>query len=88
MHTSLELTLSHDGCDWITDGMGSQLRGKELSHLEENIANDIKDDPRFIDHETIDVTLLFDMEHFPRWLTQYQSHYFNYSFTVDNKIKS
>lgn len=82
MNTVLELALSHDGYHWITDGMDRQLRGKDLHHLEKNITNVIKIDPRFIDNETINVTLLFDMDHFPRWLHQYQSHYFNYSFTV------
>ena len=85
MHTALELTLSHDGDDWITDAMDRHLRGKDLHHLEDNITNVIKIDPRFIDNETIDVTLQFDMDHFPRWLHQYQSHYFNYTFTVDKR---
>ncbi len=85
MHTVLELTLSHDGCDWITDDMDCQLRGKNLGHLEVSIANIIKIDPRFVDNETVDVTLLFDMDNFPRWLSQYQSHYFNYTFTVDKR---
>ena len=85
MNTVLELTLSHDGDYWISDGMERQLRGKDLHHLEHNITNVIKIDPRFIDNETIEVTLLFDMDQFPRWLHQYQTHYFNYSFTVDKR---
>lgn len=85
MNTVLELTLSHDGDYWISDGMERQLRGKDLRHLEHNITNVIKIDPRFIDNETIEVTLLFDMDQFPRWLHQYQTHYFNYSFTVDKR---
>lgn len=85
MNTVLELILSHDGHHWITDGMDHQLRGKDLHHLENNITNVIKIDPRFIDNEIIDVTLLFDMDQFPSWLHQYHSHYFNYSFTVDKR---
>ena len=85
MNAVLELTLSHDGHHWITDAMDRQLRGKDLRQLEHNITNVIKIDPLFIDNETIDVTLLFDMDHFPRRLHQYQSHYFNYSFTVDKR---
>lgn len=90
MKTVLELTLSHDGCHWITDDMGCQLRGKDLEHLEANITNYIKINTRFLNKETIDVTLRFDMACFPGWLTQYQSHYFNYTFTVSNQqqIKS
>jgi len=83
MHTQLELTLTHDGLCWLTDGMDSQLYGKELHHLEDEIGNAIRTDPRFAHHKSIDVKLLFDMNNLPRWLHQYQSHYFNYTFAVD-----
>ena len=82
MRTALELTLSHDGHHWITNDMSRKLSGNDLHHLEDQISNAIKIDPRFINNESIDVTLLFDMDYVPRWLHQYQSHYFNYSFTV------
>jgi predicted RNA-binding protein with PIN domain len=85
MSTQLELTLSHDGYSWITDGLNSQLDGKDLHRLEDNIINAINSDPRFTNNESIDVTLLFDMNNFPRWLHQYQSHYFNYTFTVNKR---
>jgi len=79
----LELTLSHDGHNWVTDDMSRKLCGNDLHHLEDQISNAINTDPRFTDNESIDVTLLFDMDRLPRWLHQYQSHYFNYTFTVD-----
>jgi hypothetical protein len=86
MSKQLELTLSHDGYSWITDGLNCQLSGSDLHRLEDNIINAINIDSRFTGNESIDVTLRFDMDNFPRWLHQYQSHYFNYSFTV-NKHK-
>ena len=85
MSTQLELTLSHDGYSWITDGLNSQLEGENLHCLEDNITNAIYIDPRFTNNESIDVTLRFDMNNFPRWLHQYQSHYFNYTFTVNKQ---
>jgi len=85
MRTQLELTLSHDGYSWITDGLNNQLSGKDLHRLEDKICNAINVDPRFIENESIDVTLRFDMNNFPRWLHQYQSHYFNYTFTVNKR---
>jgi len=85
MGTQLELTLSHDGYSWITDGLNSQLEGENLHRLEDNITNAINIDPRFTNNESIDVTLRFDMNNLPRWLHQYQSHYFNYTFTVNKR---
>ncbi len=85
MRTQLELTLSHDGYSWITDGLNSQLSGKDLHLLEDNIINAINIDSRFNNNESIDVILRFDMNNFPKWLHQYQSHYFNYTFTVNKR---
>jgi hypothetical protein len=85
MRTQLELTLSHDGYSWITDGLNSQLSGKDLHLLEDNIINAINIDSRFNNNESIDVILRFDMNNFPKWLHQYQSHYFNYTFTVNRR---
>lgn len=82
MHKLIELTIAHDGCDWVTYDMDYQLRGKDLADLEVDISNAIKLDPRFNDNETIEVTFQFDMDNFPDWFSQYQSHYFNYTFTV------
>ena len=85
MHKQLELTLSHDGYSWITDGLNSQFSGKDLHCLEDKIINAINIDPQFINNESIDVILRFDMNNFPKWLHQYQSHYFNYTFTVNKR---
>ncbi len=82
MRTQLELTLSHDGNSWITDGLNSQLSGKDLHRLEDKIINAINIDSQFTNNESIDVILRFDMNNFPKWLHQFQSHYFNYTFTV------
>jgi len=84
-HTDLELTLCHDGCNWIVDGFNHQLYGQDLHILENKIIQTIDIDPRFNDSESVNVTLQFDMDQFPKWLHQYQSHYFNYSFTVNRQ---
>jgi Rad3-related DNA helicase len=85
MSTQLELTLSHDGDSWITDGLHNRLSGSDLHRLEDEITNAIRIDSQFTGNESIDVTLRFDIDNFPRWLHQYQSHYFNYSFTVNKQ---
>jgi len=85
MSTQLELTLSHDGDSWITDGLNRQVSGKDLHRLEDNIINAINIDSRFTSNESIDVILRFDMNNFPKWLHQYQSHYFNYTFTINKQ---
>lgn len=85
MPTQLELTLSYNGYSWITDGLNGQLSGKDLHHLEDEIINAINIDSQFTNNESIDVILRFDMNNFPKWLHQYQSHYFNYTFTVNKR---
>jgi len=85
MRTQLELTLSHDGYSWITDGLSSQLSGKDLHRLEDNIIKAINIDSQFTNNESIDVILRFDMNNLPKWLHQYQSHYFNYTFIVNKR---
>ncbi len=86
MRTQLELSLSHNGHRWFTDDMNGQLYGKNLHLLEDKIIDAINNDSRFPNNESIDVILRFDMNNFPKWLHQYQSHYFNYTFTVNKQI--
>ncbi len=85
MSTQLELTLSHDGYNWITDGLNKRLSASDLHRLEDSIINAINIDSRFTGNESIDVILRFDMNNFPKWLHQYHSHYFNYSCTVNKQ---
>ena len=85
MRTQLELSLSHNGHRWFTDDMNGQLYGKNLHLLEDKIIDAINNDSRFPNNESIDVILRFDMNNFPKWLHQYQSHYFNYTFTVNKR---
>ncbi len=82
MHRDLELSLSHDGQNWITDYLSLAISAMDLPAMEEQIADVINTDPLFINNDSIHVSLFFDMDIFPKWLHQYQSHYFNYSFTV------
>ena len=83
MHTTLELVLSHDGDHWLITDTDHSIHAQDLERLQEKISYQVKNEPHFCNQKTIDVTLLFDMNCFPRWLTQYQSHYFNYTFKVN-----
>jgi len=85
MFRQLELSLSHNGYDWVADGLTTPFHEKDLLLLEEQISKAIKTDRQFADQESIQVTFRFDMDAIPRWLHQYQSHYFNYSFTVNKQ---
>ena len=83
MRTELELTLSHDGHRWITDVLNNQLCGKDLNALDDLISAAIQNDCQFDKDNSVKVQLRFDMDTIPRWLHQYHSHYFNYTFTVN-----
>ena len=79
MYKEIQLSLYHDGQTWGVYGLNTQIYDKELGNLEKKIINEVTDNSR---NDTVKVTLLFDMDSLPRWLHQYQAHYFNYSFTV------
>ena len=81
MHTKLELFLSHDGESWVAYGLSHQISVKNLSEFDNKIRKAITNDLSICDYP-VDVTLHFDMDVFPKWLHQYQSHYFNHHFTI------
>ncbi len=85
MHNKLELSLSHNGEFWFANGFNTQLYGKDLETIEDQISAAIQNDPRFYNNESVKVQLRFDMDVIPKWLHQYHSHYFNYTFTVNNQ---
>ena len=85
MYNELELTLSHNGEIWFTNDFDSQLHGEDLGTLEDKISNAIQNDPRFDNDESVKVRLRFDIDVIPKWLHQYHAHYFNYTFTVNNR---
>lgn len=86
MHAVLELVISHNGRDWVADGLTKPFHGKDLRLLEEQISKAIKTNHQFDNDNAVLVTLRFDMDCIPKWLHQYQSHYFNYSFTVYKQV--
>ena len=77
--SALSLVLSFERDRWRAHGGGvdvahTELRGLE-SLLEARLAGDIP----------VDVHFVFDMAALPRWLHQYQSHYFNYTLHVPRR---
>lgn len=85
MYKEFQLSLYHDGNSWITDSLNNRLYEEDLNILEEKIIEAIKNEIQISNQDSVKVTLLFDMDCIPRWLHQYQSHYFNYSFTVSRQ---
>ncbi|HIF50506.1 MAG TPA: hypothetical protein EYQ42_03065 [Thiotrichaceae bacterium] len=84
MHKHIEYILSHDGQDWFIEGFNTRFHGENLKTIEDQISTAIQYDHEFDNDASIEVQLRFDMDIIPRWLHQYQAHYFNYSFTVEN----
>lgn len=85
MRSKLEISLSHDGDSWTASTCDARLTGKDLATIEDQLTAVIQTDPRFNKDEPIDVHISFDMEAMPRWLHQYQAHYFNYTFTANKR---
>ena len=85
MYNELELALSHNGVSWCTDGFYTKFYGRNLETIEGQISAAILNDPRFHDNESVKVKLRFDIDVLPKWLHQYQAHYFNYTFTVNKQ---
>ena len=76
---SMEIILSHDGADWVTNDNESQLRGRTLDDIDRVLLRYLKETKIFKDH--VKVCMRFDMSALPRWLHQYSGHYFNRTVT-------
>ena len=83
-HNNIELFLTYNGECWFTGGLDNRFYGKDLETIEDQISVAIHSDPQF-DDKLVNVQLHFDMDIIPKWLHQYQSHYFNYTFIVNNQ---
>ena len=73
-----ELILRYGSGLWTAEGQGLCLSASELGSLERAIGAALRARRR----APADVVLRFDLASLPRWLRQYQSHYFNYVLHV------
>lgn len=77
MKADLEVTLSHDGSDWIARHQTLEARGRTLPELDQNLAQRLRENGAFPASGQVTVFMGFDYDTLPTWLRQYTYHYFN-----------
>jgi hypothetical protein len=73
---TFEISLSYEGGRWRARGSGLDAAHEELSSLDALL------ETRLAERGETAAVLRFDMGSLPRWLPQYQPHYFNYTLRL------
>ncbi len=72
---TLDMTLTHDGKNWIASNKTIKLAASSLGELDRKIENALRDE--FVDNKRLNVFMAFDNEAIPMWIRPYMNHYFN-----------
>lgn len=78
-----EFVLSFEGGRWLAASGGVAVDGADLPELEASLARAFRSIPALAARLPARVQLRFDYDSLPRWMRQYQAHYFNYSLDID-----
>jgi hypothetical protein len=70
---TLEISLSYESGRWRARGSGLDAAHEELRSLEALV------EERLAERGEPAAVMRFDLGSLPRWLSQYQAHYFNYT---------
>ena len=73
---TFEISLSYESGRWRARGSGLDVAHEELSALDALL------EARLAKSGEAAAVLRFDMGSLPRWLPQYQAHYFNYTLRL------
>jgi hypothetical protein len=73
----IEFIVSHDGEHWIAEKGNLRAEARTLAHLDQEVKRLLKEEGALQDGETLEILMAFDTGSIPRWLHQYQQHYFN-----------
>jgi hypothetical protein len=77
MKVDLEISLIHDGKQWIARHFFIEARGRTLSELDQDLARCLRESGDFPPSSEVSVCMGFDYDTIPTWLRQYAYHYFN-----------
>ena len=83
MRADVELTLVHDGREWIVANDSFRASGKTFEALDTNLINVIRDTGIYKKGSRVSVFMGYDFDTFPTWLRQYHSHYFNRQLEIE-----
>lgn len=84
MHADLEVTLAHDGCNWVATHQLFECSADTLEEVEQQISSIIRNTLKFKDQQLVKVFMGFDFDTIPIWLRQYHTHYFNRVLIINN----
>ena len=73
----IEFIVSHNGEHWIAEKGKLRAEAPTLAHLDEEVRRLLKEEGTLRTGATLEVLMAFDTASIPRWLHQYQQHYFN-----------
>lgn len=80
-----ELVLSYERERWRASCNDFTVTGDDLAELESSIESVFRSRPALSAQLPIRVQLRFDYASLPRWLRQYQAHYFNYALNISRQ---
>ena len=82
MKADIELSLMHDGHDWIGSNNSLVVKGTTLSKLDKELERGLRKSGDYKPGTCVSVFMGFDFDTFPTWLRQYHTHYFNRVLSV------
>ncbi len=83
MKADVELTLVHDGKQWIGRNNSLHARGETLSALDDDVKRALRECGDHPAGARLTVFMGFDFDTIPVWLRQYHNHYFNRFISVE-----
>ena len=84
MHADLEITITHDGYNWIASHQLFECTAETLEEIDQQIISIIRNTIQFKDQQFVEVFMGFDYDTIPTWLRQYHTHYFNRILKITN----
>ena len=85
---SCEFVLSFERGRWLATSGDIAVDGADLRELEASLARAFRSKPALAARLPARVELRFDYASLPRWMRQYQAHYFNYALDIDAATSS
>ena len=73
----IELSLTHDGKNWIAKNDVLSAKAPTLEELDHKLKNLVKQKGYLEKGGTLDLFMAFDNAAIPRWMHQHSPHYFN-----------
>jgi hypothetical protein len=73
----IEFIVSHDGENWIAEKGDLRAEARTLAHLDQEVRRLLEEEGTLRSGAMLEVLMAFDTASIPRWLHQYQQHYFN-----------